>query len=290
MLDHDIVDAIDELVDAQMRQERSGYDHNLNQDSCPHSWCSEPWHGLAITKRMQEMRRKWRAAVNYYEDEDGVTHDIAAELDAYRYDQDDSEILCPGSSFVGEFTPPQLDPVSRGWQVFHDRGWLLPEPSWAVTVGNWELPPDPMLTVRPPTSITVDPTVTLFREGESGWQELGTIASNGIQLTPNQSSVEAWGAGETIRTDSPREMTFEFHVRDVNPEVAALFTGQDEASGWRAGDCEYCDEHRGLNMHGFCRECMREISAEWDTAIDPPAPGYDDGRPLTQPNSMEQAA
>lgn len=37
-------DEIDELVDAQLRQERSGYDHNINQDRCPK--CRGPWHGL----------------------------------------------------------------------------------------------------------------------------------------------------------------------------------------------------------------------------------------------------
>lgn len=37
-------DEIDHLVDAQLRQERSGYDHNINQDQCPH--CRGEWHGL----------------------------------------------------------------------------------------------------------------------------------------------------------------------------------------------------------------------------------------------------
>ncbi|MEV4127060.1 hypothetical protein [Nocardia sp. NPDC049707] len=95
-----------------MRQERSGYDHSINQDDCPHSWCHEKWHGLAITRRMREMRSKWHSSVHYYEDERRVSDDVVAELDAYRYDEDDSEVICPGSSFVGEFTPPE--PRSRG--------------------------------------------------------------------------------------------------------------------------------------------------------------------------------
>lgn len=37
-------DEIDDLVDAQLRQVRSGYDHNINQDRCPH--CGGSWHGL----------------------------------------------------------------------------------------------------------------------------------------------------------------------------------------------------------------------------------------------------
>ena len=39
-----VVSAIDELVDQQLRQEASGYDHNINQASC--SMCGDPWHGL----------------------------------------------------------------------------------------------------------------------------------------------------------------------------------------------------------------------------------------------------
>lgn len=40
----DVVDAIAALVDEQLQQEASGYDHNINQDSCPK--CGGPWHGL----------------------------------------------------------------------------------------------------------------------------------------------------------------------------------------------------------------------------------------------------
>ncbi len=91
MPDRDIVDAIDELVDWQLSnyENRSGYDRNVNQVDCPHSWCREPWHGLAITRRMQEMR--WGGQVD----------------PAYRYADDTSEVLCPGSEFDGEFTPPE---------------------------------------------------------------------------------------------------------------------------------------------------------------------------------------
>ncbi|BAD58878.1 hypothetical protein [Nocardia farcinica] len=91
-IDHrDIVDEIDELVDWQMSnyENRSGYDRNVNQVDCPHPWCSEPWHGLAITTRMRQMR--WQGHL----DED------------YRYNEDTSEVLCPGSEFDGEFTPPE---------------------------------------------------------------------------------------------------------------------------------------------------------------------------------------
>ncbi|MFF4026912.1 hypothetical protein ACFYY5_29090 [Nocardia elegans] len=165
MTDRDIIDAIDELVDAQMRQTRSGYDYNINQDQCPHAWCSEPWHGLAITKRMHGMRRKWQAAVNYYEDEDGVTDDIAAELDAYRYDQDDSEILCPGSLFTGEFVPPE--PEYPRYRVARS--------TWTVATGE---PYSPPVEVQFPRPWILNPTIRLFN---SNGEEVGTIDPSWVQ-------------------------------------------------------------------------------------------------------------
>lgn len=118
----DIVDEIDALVDAQLAQTWSGYDRNVNQDRCPQPYCREPWHGLAITRRMREMRSKWHSAINYYEDDRRASEEVAAELDAYRYDEDESEVLCPGSGFVGEFTPPEdvvraQDPAN--WAIEH---------------------------------------------------------------------------------------------------------------------------------------------------------------------------
>ncbi|MEU2106467.1 hypothetical protein [Nocardia sp. NPDC019255] len=62
---------------------------------CPHPWCREEWHGLAITQHMRQMR-------------------LRGEVDPdYRYSTDDSPILCPGSLFEGEFTPPT--PSENPW-------------------------------------------------------------------------------------------------------------------------------------------------------------------------------
>lgn len=79
----DIIDEIDALVDEQLSayDSRSGYDHNVNQERCWH--CGREWHGLKITARMERMA----AQVAYDED--------------YRYADDDSEVLCPGSGFIG---------------------------------------------------------------------------------------------------------------------------------------------------------------------------------------------
>ncbi|GAA4809534.1 hypothetical protein [Tomitella cavernea] len=84
---------IDALVDAQLAQEPSGYDHNLGQPECPH--CGDDFHGLAVTERMRQMRR-------------------FGEVDPdYRYDEDTSPVVCPGSLFVGPPPPPPptLDPL-----------------------------------------------------------------------------------------------------------------------------------------------------------------------------------
>ncbi|NKU54973.1 hypothetical protein GS881_15610 [Rhodococcus hoagii] len=93
MSDRDIIDDIDALVDEQMAggEPIGGYDYDdPGFPDCPH--CSEGWHGLKITARMREMR--WGGAF----DED------------YRYAEDESEVLCPGSDFIGPWaTPHQLE-------------------------------------------------------------------------------------------------------------------------------------------------------------------------------------
>lgn len=77
----DIIGRIDELVDDQLQQERSGYDHNLNQEKCWH--CGRDWHGLPITERIAEMYAR-------------RTYD-----EAYSLADDDSLVLCAGSDFIG---------------------------------------------------------------------------------------------------------------------------------------------------------------------------------------------
>ncbi len=86
----DIVDEIDALVDWQLSKysDRSGYDHNVNQAKCPHEWCDADFHGLPITRRMHTMRLMGRVDPDY------------------RYGEDTSPVLCPGSTFDGEFEPP----------------------------------------------------------------------------------------------------------------------------------------------------------------------------------------
>jgi len=77
----DIVDRIDELVDASLSVGPVD-DYNADRyDRCPH--CSRHWHGLPVTERIAGMYYSGRF------DED------------YRADEDDTRILCHGSDFIG---------------------------------------------------------------------------------------------------------------------------------------------------------------------------------------------
>lgn len=92
-------DEIDDLVDAQMRQTMSGWDHNINQARC--IYCGEDTHSLPIKQRMRELRSLWQSTIHYFEAGPRVSQAAADRLDAYRYDEDDSEIVCPGTEFIG---------------------------------------------------------------------------------------------------------------------------------------------------------------------------------------------
>lgn len=97
LIERNIIDEIDALVDEQLSgyHARSGYDYNVNQDRCWH--CGEDWHGLRITVRMEEMRDAFWSGCRCdlcQQDSDGVDPD-------YSYATDDSEVLCPGSDFIG---------------------------------------------------------------------------------------------------------------------------------------------------------------------------------------------
>lgn len=94
MADRDIVDDIDALVDEQLQQERSGYDHNVNQELCPH--CGRHWHGLPLTAEVAMMY-----AAGIYDP-------------TYSVDSDDSPVVCPGSTFIGPLPPDDVSAVRVG--------------------------------------------------------------------------------------------------------------------------------------------------------------------------------
>lgn len=84
-----LLDRIDALVDEQLDggEPETGYDFDdPDFPGCPH--CNRDWHGLAITLRIERMRQYGTFDVNY------------------KYAEDDSPVLCPGSDFVGPWATP----------------------------------------------------------------------------------------------------------------------------------------------------------------------------------------
>lgn len=87
----DIINEIDALIDDQLDagEPIGGYDYgDPDYPKCPH--CQGDWHGLAITEQMQRMR--YRGAVD----------------EGYRYSEDDSPVICPGSEFIGPPLGPRI--------------------------------------------------------------------------------------------------------------------------------------------------------------------------------------
>ncbi|MGM5068421.1 hypothetical protein EU244_026530 [Rhodococcus qingshengii] len=88
-----LLDRIDELVDEQLDggEPETGYDFDdPDFPGCSH--CNRDWHGLAITERIERMRLYGTFDVNY------------------KFAEDDSPVLCPGSGFIGPWaTPNQVD-------------------------------------------------------------------------------------------------------------------------------------------------------------------------------------
>lgn len=93
----DIIDRIDALVDEQLNagEAPGGYeeygvaDPDPDYPRCPH--CGRHWHGLRITSRI------------------AIMYGHRAYDPDYRVDEDDSEILCEGSEFIGPRRP-------TGWE------------------------------------------------------------------------------------------------------------------------------------------------------------------------------
>lgn len=136
----DVLDAIDDLVDAQLAQydRRSGYDHNVNQDLC--RICGETAHTLPITETMRKMRAEFHTLATLHLRSETCA-EIQARHDAYRYTDDDSPIVCPGSDFIGPWITPQQRRYSEWGQVwpglFQPGNWIPPEAWLACTEPSW---------------------------------------------------------------------------------------------------------------------------------------------------------
>lgn len=91
----DIISEIDQLIDSQID---AGEAVRKNQyPKCHH--CGDDWHGLPITQRMREMR------LNGVFDE------------SYRFADDDSAVLCPGSDFIGPVLRQSVRDA-RDWSIY----------------------------------------------------------------------------------------------------------------------------------------------------------------------------
>lgn len=105
-----VLDAIDELVDSELEHTPSGWDYPVNQPTCPH--CRGDAHTLPIKERMREIRALWQDTITFDErDAAKISPRAAAELEAYRYNEDDSPIVCPGTEFIGPLKPRNLFPL-----------------------------------------------------------------------------------------------------------------------------------------------------------------------------------
>ena len=110
-----LLDEIDELVDASLsRGDQSGSWQGERYDRCPK--CSEAWHFLPITRTMYEMRLGSYATDEFNQ---GIVDPN------YKYQEDTSPILCPGSEWLG----PPIGNREWGWYLRKSGRRPAPRPS-----------------------------------------------------------------------------------------------------------------------------------------------------------------
>ncbi|QFG08132.1 hypothetical protein SEA_PCORAL7_73 [Gordonia phage PCoral7] len=110
MTGRDVVDEIDALIDAQLDAGEDGQAQRAAAADRRCGHCNRAWHGLAITARMEEMRREYAQRAAEAEDRgEEPEYASSAILDDYRYADDDSAVLCPGSEFIGPLTAAQVE-------------------------------------------------------------------------------------------------------------------------------------------------------------------------------------
>lgn len=94
----DILDEIDAVLNVG-EPEIGYYFDDPKYPRCPRG-CGRPWHGMALTRRIQQM------------------HAFGQMDPEYRYAEDDSEVLCPAPDFIGPHRPPgTLRPKLREVQL-----------------------------------------------------------------------------------------------------------------------------------------------------------------------------
>ncbi|ANA85540.1 hypothetical protein PBI_BLUEBERRY_78 [Gordonia phage Blueberry] len=151
MTGRDIVDDIDALIDEQLAAGEDGQARRAAtaERRCGH--CGRAWHGLAITARMEEMHREYLTSVVMARMRgEEFEYAESAILGDYRYADDDSTVLCPGSEFIGPL-PSTCDAAAS---LTDDDGCQCPDClMWRAVFGGgaegalrglWQLPDDPL--------------------------------------------------------------------------------------------------------------------------------------------------
>ncbi|QBG78463.1 hypothetical protein PBI_WALRUS_72 [Gordonia phage Walrus] len=149
MTGRDIVDDIDALIDEQLAAGETGQARRAATADRRCGHCGRAWHGLAITTRMEEMRREYLTNVVLARMR-GEEYEYAesAILGDYRHADDDSTVLCPGSEFIGPL-PSTCDAAAS---LTDDDGCQCPNClMWRAVFGGgaegalrglWQLPDD----------------------------------------------------------------------------------------------------------------------------------------------------
>ncbi|UVK59011.1 hypothetical protein SEA_KAPPAFARMDELTA_73 [Gordonia phage KappaFarmDelta] len=151
MTGRDIVDDIDALIDEQLAAGESGQARRAADADRRCGHCGRAWHGLAITARMEEMRREYLTQVVIARmNGEEFEYAESAILGDYRYADDDSTVLCPGSEFIGPL-PSTCDAAAS---LTDDDGCQCPNClMWRAVFGGgaegalrglWQLPDDPL--------------------------------------------------------------------------------------------------------------------------------------------------
>lgn len=103
-----ILDEIDNLVDESLeRGDQSGTFRGERYDKC--TLCGDDYHFLAITTRLVQMRH---GSYGFDEFNQGIVDPD------YRYQDDDSPIVCPGSNYLG----PPVGDREWAWYLLRKRG------------------------------------------------------------------------------------------------------------------------------------------------------------------------
>lgn len=215
---------IDALVDEQLDggEPETGFDFDdPDFPDCPH--CNRDWHGLAITERIERMRLY------------GV-FDVK-----YKYAEDDSPVLCPGSGFIGPWaTPNQLKTI----RTYRYLGVTPTTPPWIRYRSSRDEAMEPARAAHAHRDLITHETPNLLRyaiAARSGQESLlreilgryvAALYPEGMWSLPPAPEdpfvPEEWSGVPPIRVSwgdpapMTRESRFECTVRGVFPDLEIL--------------------------------------------------------------------